>query len=142
MSRTRILLAEDHAALRAGVLRLLDPEFEVVGVVADGKSLLDAAARVRPEVIVADICMPALSGIEAAQRLRKTGSTAKILFLTVHEDPDFLRASLAAGGDGYVVKSRLASDLHIAIKEALAGRLFVSSTVPIVSEDDDQAPAL
>lgn len=140
MSRTRILLAEDHAAMRDGVVRLLDPDFEVVGVVADGKSLLDAAARIRPEVIVADICMPALSGIEAAQRLRKTGSTAKILFLTVHEDPDFLRASLAAGGAGYVVKSRLASDLHIAIKEALAGRLFVSPTVPIVSEDDDQVP--
>jgi DNA-binding NarL/FixJ family response regulator len=123
--------------MRERVVRLLDPEFEVVGVVDNGKALLEAAARMQPDVVVADISMPILSGIESAQRLREAGSTAKIVFLTVHEDPDFLRAALAAGGAGYVVKSRLASDLRAAIKEALAGRLFVSPTLTLFSLDED-----
>ena len=89
--------------------------------------------------MVVDVCMPILSGIEAAQQLREAGSTAKIVFLTVHEDPDFLRSALAAGGAGYVVKSCLASDLRAAIKEALAGRLFVSPTIALSRLDEDDA---
>jgi DNA-binding NarL/FixJ family response regulator len=131
--RTRILLAEDHADMRNIVVRLLEPEFEVVGAVDNGKALLEAADKIQPDVLVVDISMPILSGIEAAERLRRAGSTARIVFLTVHEDPDFLLAAMAAGGLGYVVKSRLASDLHTAIKEAIAGRLFVSPSIPLVS---------
>ncbi len=123
--------------MRERVLELLEPEFEVVAVVDNGQALLEAAVSIRPDVMIVDICMPILSGIEAAQQLRETGSTAKIVFLTVHEDPDFLRAALAAGGSGYVVKSCLASDLRTAIKEALAGRVFVSPTIALSSLDDD-----
>jgi CheY-like chemotaxis protein len=131
--RTRILLAEDHTDMRNIVVRLLEPEFEVVGAVDNGQALLDVANKIQPDVLVVDISMPILSGIEAAERLQRAGSTARIVFLTVHEDPDFLLAAMAAGGLGYVVKSRLASDLRAAIKEALAGRLFVSPSIPLAS---------
>lgn len=125
--------------MRERVVRLLDPEFEVVGVVDNGKALLEAASMMRPDVVVTDISMPILSGIEAAQKLRQTGSTAKVVFLTEHEDLDFVRAAMAAGGVAYIVKSRLASDLREAIKEALAGRLFVSPTIPLPSPEKEDA---
>jgi DNA-binding NarL/FixJ family response regulator len=98
LNRTRILLAEDHADMRNIVVRLLEPKFEVVGAVANGRALLDAADKIQPDVLVLDISMPILSGIEAAERLRRAGSTVRIVFLTVHEDPDFVRAAMAAGG--------------------------------------------
>jgi DNA-binding NarL/FixJ family response regulator len=128
VTRTRILLAEDHKDMRDRVVRLLEPEFEVVGAVGDGLALLAAELRMNPDVCVLDISMPKISGIDAATQLRKRGSTVKVVFLTVHEDPDFVRAALATDALGYVVKSRMASDLSSAIKEALAGRLFVSPT--------------
>src|ERR1041384_6220764 len=102
LTRTRILLAEDHPPMRERVLRLLEPEFEVIGAVDNGKALLDAAAKLQPDVLVIDISMPVLNGIEVAHHLQQTGSTAKIVFLTVHEDSDFIRAALSAGGLGYV----------------------------------------
>jgi DNA-binding NarL/FixJ family response regulator len=126
LTRTRILLAEDHKDVRDRVVRLLEPEFEVVGTVGDGLALLEAAARMKPDVCVLDISMPKMSGIEAAAQLRKRGSAVKVVFLTVHEDADFVRAALATDALGYVVKSRMASDLRSAIREALAERLFVS----------------
>ena len=126
MTRTRILLAEDHKAMRDRIVRLLEPGFEVVGVVGDGLALLEAEARMSPDVCVVDISMPKASGIEAASQLRERGSGAKIIFLTVHEDPDFVRSALGAGAHGYVAKSRMGSDLRVAIEEALAGRLFIS----------------
>jgi DNA-binding NarL/FixJ family response regulator len=105
----------------------------VVNRVGDGKSLLDEAVRLQPEVVVLDISMPVLNGLQAALELRRTGSKAKIVFLTVHEDPDYVRGAFAAGAQGYVVKSRLASDLPLAIREALAGRHFVSSGCSLAS---------
>jgi DNA-binding NarL/FixJ family response regulator len=110
-------------------MRLLEQEFEVVGTAGDGQTLIEAAARLLPEVLVVDISMPVLSGIEAARRLRETGSTTKVVFLTVYEDIDYVDAAFAAGALGYVVKSRMDTDLCLAIKEALAGRLFVSPSV-------------
>ena len=126
MTRTRILLAEDHEGMRDRVVRLLEPEFEVVGAVEDGLALLEAAQRMRPDVCVLDISMPRMSGIKIAARFRKQDSAVKVIFLTAHEDPDFVRAALATDALGYVVKSRMASDLHVAIRAALGGRLFVS----------------
>lgn len=133
MVRARILLADDHKDIRAKVIEELDAEFEVVGAVADGNALLKAASQMKPDVCVVDICMPIIGGIEAAARLKSSGSSVKIIFLTVHEDPDFVRAALDAGALGYVVKSRVVTDLSPAIRAALAGRLFVSPcrTIPV-----------
>jgi DNA-binding NarL/FixJ family response regulator len=105
---------------------LLVPTCEVVGRVSDGQSLFDAARRLKPDVIVTDITMPLLSGIEASKKLRESGSTAKIIFLTVHSDVDFVQTCLATGAAGYVLKPRIVSDLLHAIQEALAGRTFIS----------------
>ena len=126
MARARILLADDHKDIREKVMQQLEPEFEVVGAVGDGNALLEAVSQMKPDVCVVDISMPIMSGIEAATRIKASGSGVKIIFLTVHEDPDFLQAALDAGAVGYVVKSRVASDLCPAIRGALAGRLFVS----------------
>ena len=104
----------------------MKPTCEVVGSVSDGQSLFDAAKDLKPDVIVTDISMPILSGIEASKQLNESGSAAKIIFLTVHSDMDFVRACLATGAVGYVLKSRIMSDLLLAIHEVLAGRIFVS----------------
>ena len=132
MSRARILLADDHPDLLLIVTDLLNSMFDVVGAVGDGESLLNAAAYLQPDVLVIDISMPVLTGIEAAQRLKERGNMARIVFLTVHDDPDFVRASLATGAFGYVVKPRVATDLVHAIREALADRIFISPSVPTV----------
>lgn len=125
----RILLADDHPDLLLIVADLLNPMFDVVGAVGDGESLLNAAGSLQPDVLVIDISMPVLTGIEVAQKLKELGNTARIVFLTVHDDPDFVRASLATGAFGYVVKPRLATDLVHAIREALADRIFISPSL-------------
>ena len=126
MTRARVLLADDHADFLAAAARLLEPEFEVVGTVSDGQAMVEEAFRLEPDLLVLDIGMPALNGIEAARQLRADGCHAKIVFLTVHDDGDYACAAQEASGLGYVVKSRLASDLKLALREALAGRSFVS----------------
>ena len=128
MARTRILLADDYKGMCDRAVRLLEPEFEVIGVVRDGSALLEAASKMQPDVCVIDISMPILSGIEAATRLKQSGSTTKIIFLTVHEDPDFVQAALETGALGYVLKSRMASDLRAAVKVAMGGQVFISSS--------------
>jgi DNA-binding NarL/FixJ family response regulator len=135
LGRPRVLLADDHADFLATVARLLDGEYEVVGAVGDGESVLREAARLEPEVVVLDITMPGLNGIEAARMLKAEGDAAAVVVLTVHSDPDYVRAALAAGALGYVVKSRLASDLLPGLKEALAGRVFVSPCAHLGDSD-------
>jgi DNA-binding NarL/FixJ family response regulator len=105
---------------------LLAPTYEVVESVPDGRSLVEAAKRLKPDLIVTDISMPFLSGIEASNQLSASGSAAKVIFLTVHSDDDFVQTCLAAGAAGYVLKSRIMSDLLHAVQEALAGRIFIS----------------
>ena len=97
-----------------------------MGAVGDGEALVEAAGNLQPDVIITDISMPKLNGIEAADRLRESGSSSKIVFLTVHADPDFVQAALKTGALAYVSKSRITTDLLIAIEEALKGRIFVS----------------
>ncbi len=120
------MLADDHPDFLATAARVLEPECQVVKSVGDGQALVDEAVTVDPDVIVLDISMPVLNGLEASRQLKASGSRAKIVFLTVHRDPDYVRAALATGALGYVVKPRLATDLMAAIMEALAGRSFVS----------------
>ena len=112
--------------MRDRVVRLLERDFDVVGAVDDGAALLDAESKLQPDVCVVDISMTTVCGIDAAMSLRERGSNAKIVFLTVHGDPDSVRAALDAGALGYVLKSRMVSDLSTAIKGAMAGRQFIS----------------
>jgi DNA-binding NarL/FixJ family response regulator len=125
----RVLLADDHPALLAMAASTLAGECEVVGTVGDGAGLLAAAAKLDPHVIVLDIAMPQLDGLEAARQLRLSHPRTRLIFLTVNEDADFARAAFTAGALGYVVKSRLASDLVSAVHAAIAGRRFLSPTV-------------
>ena len=126
LERPRILLADDHHAVLSRIHSLLKAHFEVVGSVSDGRALVREAQRLQPEVIVLDITMPILSGIEAARELHEAGSKAKLVFLTVHQNTAFVRECFAEGGFGYVTKSRMVTDLIPAINEALSNRRFVS----------------
>jgi DNA-binding NarL/FixJ family response regulator len=127
----RVLLADDHPAMLALTADALADQCLVVGSVGDGRELLAEAERLHPDVIVLDITMPRLDGIEAARQLLHFDQPARLVFLTVHEDADYARAALDAGGLGYVVKARLASDLLPAIRAALANRTFISPTVQL-----------
>jgi DNA-binding NarL/FixJ family response regulator len=120
--RPRILLADDHPLVLQRVTSLLETVFNVVGAAHDGRELVSEALRLQPDVIVADISMPGLSGIEAAHQLREQGSTAKLVFLTIHSEDEFLDACRAEGAMGYVVKAHLRTDLIPAINAALSGR--------------------
>jgi DNA-binding NarL/FixJ family response regulator len=124
LRKVRILLADDHPQVPQIEERLLEPEFEVIGKVGNGQALFEEAMRLNPEVIVTDISMPILNGIEAVQRLRESGCKSRIVFLTVHADSDFVRKCISAGA--YVVKSRIVSELVPAVREALLGNFFVS----------------
>ena len=126
MTRARILLADDHKEMRDTVEHLLESEFDIVGAVAGGEEMLKAEAEIHPDVCVLDISMPKVCGIEAANQLKARGSSARVVFLTVHEDPDFLQAALDTGALGYVLKSRIVSDLSRAIRNVLCDELFVS----------------
>jgi DNA-binding NarL/FixJ family response regulator len=124
--RVRVLLVDDNEAMLARTASVLTPGYEVIGSAKDGPTGLAAASALRPDVVVLDISMPGMTGLEVAIHLRKAGCTAAVVFLTVHEEEEFIMAAKAAGGMGYVVKGRLASDLLTAVREALAGRPFVS----------------
>ena len=125
-NQPRVLLADDHAPIIERASVLLESSFEIVGAVGNGADLVAEAQRLEPDMIVLDISMPGLTGIEAARQLREAGSTAKVVFLTVHKRVEFVDACLAEGALGYVVKSRMASDLIPAMREALCGRRFIS----------------
>jgi DNA-binding NarL/FixJ family response regulator len=129
MVRIRVLLADDHEAIIERVARLLETECDVVGLVSDGQQALEAVRELKPDVLVLDISMPKMNGIETALRLKKAGTETRIVFLTVHDDQDFAKEALEAGALGYVIKPRIASDLVAAVKEAFAGRSFLSPSL-------------
>src|SRR4051812_20510137 len=126
MEPVRVLLVDDNAAILARAVRVLTPACAIVGTASDGETALVAAQTLAPEVIVLDISLPGISGLEVAARLAATGSAAAVVFVTVHMDEEFLQAAQAVGGLGYVVKTRLASDLLPAVLNARARRTFVS----------------
>jgi DNA-binding NarL/FixJ family response regulator len=130
LKRPRILLADDNAPITERVKSLLQKDFEIVGSVGNGSELVAEVDRLRPDVIVLDVSMPGLTGIQAAHKLRLAGSLSKLVFLTVHERVEFVHACLAEGALGYVVKSRISMDLVPAISDALAGRRFISPSIP------------
>ena len=129
MSRARLLLADDHMLLLDGYRKLLEPEFELVGAVENGRALLEVAPRLKPDVILMDISMPLLNGIDATRRLRKIVPKAKVLIVTMHADPDYVAEALRAGASGYLLKRSAASELVSAIHEVLEGGRYLTPLI-------------
>ena len=129
MKRARILLADDHTLTLEGIRAVLEPHHEIVGMVTDGRALLDAALRLKPDLIVLDITMPLLNGIDAAVQIKKSLPGVKLLFVTMHVNPAYLEAALNAGGTGYVLKSAAREELLEAINSVLNGRIYVTPSL-------------
>jgi len=125
-SRVRILIADDYAPMLSLIAELLGKHADVVGTVRDGEALLEAIGKLSPDVVVVDIGMPRLHGVEVAQRIRNLKARPRLVFLTVYEDPELVRAALSVGVLGYVVKCHVVTDLQLAIRTALKGQQFVS----------------
>ena len=124
--RPRVLLADDHLLVAEALTSLLSPEFELVGVVEDGRQLIEATGRLRPDVIIADITMPHLNGIDALIRLREEGDQVPVVFLTMHRDVTFARRALDAGASGFVLKHSASVELVAALRAALAGKTYLT----------------
>jgi len=125
----RILLVDDQEEVRLAIANLLEAEFDVIGTAENGQAAVDLVPVLSPDVLVLDVCMPVLNGIEVAAQLRKSGSAPKVVFLTVNEDPDFVDAALSTGAFGYVLKGSAGEDLIPAIHQAVEGKRFVSSSI-------------
>lgn len=132
MSRPRVLLADDHTIVAQGLGRLLQEDFELVGIVGDGGALVEAVKQLRPDVVVADIAMPVASGLDALRRLRAEGSEPKFIFLTMHGDAHLAREALSAGASGYLLKHSAGEELIQAIEEVLQGRIYLT---PLMAHD-------
>src|SRR5215470_319514 len=129
VSRAKILIADDNRAVLSQVRKVLRRNYDVVAALEDGSSVLKEFPHYKPDVVVLDISMGDPSGIDVARKLRDNGCRSKIIFLTVHEDADFVNAAMGAGGSGYVVKSRMNAELIYAIEAVLSGKLFVSGVL-------------
>jgi DNA-binding NarL/FixJ family response regulator len=129
MKRTRVLLADDHKIVLDGLRSLLETEFELAGTVEDGRALVSAAQQLRPDVIVVDISMPLLNGIEAVRQIKKLDNQVKVVFLTMHPDVTYAIRAFEAGASGYVLKHSASSELLTAIHEAIKGRTYVTPMI-------------
>jgi DNA-binding NarL/FixJ family response regulator len=129
MKRTRILLADDHKMFLHSLKLLLEREFEIVGMVEDGRSLVTAAEKLAPDVILVDVSMPLLNGIEAARQIKRVDSHVKVIFLTMHAEVTYAIRAFEAGASGYVLKHASPSELFTAIRGALKGRTYVSPMI-------------
>ena len=126
MSRVRVLLADDHRILVEGLKSLLVPEFDLIGVVEDGRAMVEATKALKPDVIVADITMPLLNGIEALEEIKKFDSTVRVVFLTMHRDVAYARRALEAGAAGFVLKHSASKELVLAVRAAAQARTYVT----------------
>ena len=129
MTKTRILLADDHILLLGAFQRLLEPEYLVVGTVSDGKALVESALEVKPDLIIVDVSMPRLSGLEAARLVKQSMPKVKLIFLTMNHDPEIAAEAFRVGASAYLVKTSAASELLHAIREVLRGGSYVSPSV-------------
>jgi len=129
MKRARVLLADDHRIVAQGLVSLLSPEFDLVGVVENGRALLTTAKELRPDVIISDISMPELNGIEALEELKKSDPEVRVVFLTMHHNVAYARQAMDAGALGYVLKHSAAEELILAVRAAVAGQTFVSPAI-------------
>ena len=129
MSKIRVLLADDHRIVLEGLRSLLEPEFEIVGTVEDGRALLKAAEKLRPDVVVADISMPLLNGIEAVRQIKEENDKIKVVFLTMHPDVTYATRAFEAGASGYVLKHSAPDELVTAVREAIKERTYVTPII-------------
>src|SRR5262245_11955116 len=129
MNRPRVLLADDHRMLREAFAELLKPGCDVVGVVSDGRALLAAAQELQPDVVIVDIAMPMLNGLDAARQLKRKKPEIKIVILTVSEDPDLAAEAIRAGASSYLLKNSAAAELFQAIQEAIQGSTYITPLV-------------
>jgi DNA-binding NarL/FixJ family response regulator len=132
MQRPRILLADDHTLLLDAFRALLEPEFEVVGTATDGRMLIEEFTRLKPDIVVIDVGMPMLNGLDAGRQLKSLQRSVKLIYLTMNPEPDLAREALRLGASGYVLKSSAASELKQAINEALKGRSYIT---PLITHD-------
>jgi DNA-binding NarL/FixJ family response regulator len=131
MAKPRILLADDHALLLGAFEKLLEADFEIVGQATDGRALVAAAESLKPDVVVLDISMPLLNGLEAARQIKQQAKSVKLVFVTMNEDGDVAAEAFRAGASAYLLKRSAASELSTAIREVLQGRSYVT---PLVTE--------
>jgi DNA-binding NarL/FixJ family response regulator len=132
MTRPRILMADDHLMLLEAFKALLEPDFEVVGTVTDGRALLEEFSRLHPDVVLLDVAMPLLNGLDAGRQLKAQRRSVKLIYLTMNPDPDLAGEALRLGASGYVLKSSAAQELKQAIQEALRGRSYIT---PLITRD-------
>lgn len=132
MEKTRVLLADDHRIFIEGLRAILEPEFEIVGAVEDGRTLVAEAKRLSPDVVVADISMPGLNGIDATRQIRETDNHTKIVFLTMHSQVNYAASAFEAGASGFVLKHSAPQELITAIRETIQGRTYVT---PMIAGD-------
>jgi DNA-binding NarL/FixJ family response regulator len=132
MRRARVLLADDHTIVAEGLQSLLKDQFELVGTVADGQQLVDAAGKLRPDVIVTDLSMPVLTGLDALRQIKAAGIDAKVIFLTMHADARIASEALQAGAVGFLLKQSAGEELITAIEEVLDGRTYLT---PLLTRD-------
>jgi DNA-binding NarL/FixJ family response regulator len=132
MTRPRILMADDHAMLLDAFRALLEPEFDVVGTVPDGRRLLEEFSRLHPDVVLLDIAMPLLNGLDAGRQLKALRKSVKLIYLTMNPDPDLAGEALRLGASGYLLKSSAFQELKQAIHEALRGRSYIT---PLIAGD-------
>lgn len=129
MSKLRILLADDHRIVLEGLKKLLEPEYDVVGMAEDGHGLVKEALRLMPDMIIADISMPSLSGIDAIRQIRKEGLNPKVIFLTMHNDALYAKEVLDMGASGFVLKHSASAELITAVQEVLQGNTHISAAI-------------
>lgn len=129
MKRLRVVLADDHIIVAEGLRRLLEPEFELVGVVEDGRALLGAVRELKPDVVISDITMPELNGVEALEELKRVNPDVRVVFLTMHHNAAYARKALEAGALGYVLKHSAPEELILAVRAAAAGRTFITPDI-------------
>jgi DNA-binding NarL/FixJ family response regulator len=132
MKRPRVLLADDHRLLREAFVKLLESECDVVGTVTDGRALLEAAPKLRPDVVVVDVAMPLLNGLDATRQLKRAMPAVKVIILTVSEDPDVAAEAFRAGASAFLLKNSAASELLQAIQDVVQGRSYVT---PLATRD-------
>ena len=130
MNRVRVLLADNHHMVTKGLKNLLSPEFDVIGCVNDGLALVDAASRLKPDVIVTDMSMPGVDGLKALKMLKKENPDVKVILLTMHLESVFVDEAFRAGASGYVVKYSAPAELTAAIRAALEGKTYISGGFP------------
>ncbi len=142
IKKPRLLMADDHSIMLAGLRKLVEGTCEVVGAVEDGRALVEAAEQLRPDLILVDISMPLLNGMDAARQIKKSVPDAKLIFLTMHASPVFATEALQAGASGYLLKQSAASELPHAIKTVLKGQTYLTPTItrPILDSIVNQKP--